>query len=110
MRKILVFSVLVLCFFLFSCKIEKVQVGNYNALEGKSIVYDKGKDIYLFWDQVPLQRLESKIEITDYEKIVKRNLFDNVVYYGSMGIFSFHTVKIVTKSSTQEKDDKNSGK
>jgi len=104
MRNKLVFS---LFFFLFiSCKVEQVQVGNYNTLEGKLIVYDKGKDIYLFWDKLPLQRLEDNIKISDYEKIVKRNLFDNVIFYGTMGIFSLHTVKIMAKDSTQGKKDK----
>ena len=108
MRNKLVFSSFVLFLLLFSsCKVEQVQVGNYSALEGKSIVYDKGKDFHLFWDKIPLHRIERNIKITDYEKIVKRNFFDNVIFYGTIGIFSFHTVKIMTKGSTQVKKDKN---
>jgi hypothetical protein len=36
--------------------------------EGKATVIAKGKDFYLFWDQIPLKRVEKKIDVKDYEK------------------------------------------
>lgn len=108
MRNVLIFCMVVLCFLLFSCKVTKVQVGNYSSIEGKSIVYDKGKDIYLLWELFQIRSVENQIKIADYEKIVKRSIFDNVVYYGTMGIFSFHTVKIMAKHSIHEKENKTS--
>jgi hypothetical protein len=103
MRKVFVFILLNVTIFLFSCKVETLHVGNYATQPGKPVVINKGKDIYLFWDKVPLQRVEKKVAITDYEKIVKRNLFDNVIYYGTIGIFSFYTVKINAKEPVEQK-------
>jgi len=81
--------------------VERVQVGNYNQQEGRAKVYEKSKDIYLFWDRVPMRKTEKNLNLTDYEKIVKRNFFDAVVYYGTLGIFSFYTVEIKTKPSKE---------
>lgn len=81
----------------FSCKVQKEQVGNYSDETGKTIVYEKGKDIYLFWDQITLNKVEDHIEIKNYEKIIKRNIFDNIIYYGTFGVFSFYSVKIKVK-------------
>ncbi len=97
---------IILLSLLFSCAATKTQVGNYNNTEGKTVVYEKGKDIYLFWDKIPLQKVEKKINIKDYEKIAKRNLFDNITYYGTMGIYSSYTVKIITKEHKNNKEGK----
>lgn len=91
----------VLCFFT-SCVVQKEQVGNYNNQEGKSIVHEKGKDFYLFWENISVRKVEDKIEVEDYEKIVRRSFFDNVVFYGTIGIFSFYTVEIKTKEVKKE--------
>ena len=80
-----------------SCMVQKQQFGNYNNQQGKEVVYDKGKDIYLFWDQVPLQQVDKNMQTPDYEKVVKRNVFDAFVTFGTIGIVSYYTVKIKTK-------------
>jgi hypothetical protein len=80
-----------------SCGATKVQVGNYNNIDCKTTLYKKSKDIYLFWDIVPIKRTEKKIKVKDYEKVVRRDFFDNVIFYGTAGIFSFYSVKINTK-------------
>lgn len=85
--------------------VSKEQVGNYNSIEGNPEVYSKSKDIYLFWDVVPLRRTDKKIKLTDYEKVVKRNFFDNVIYYGTVGIFSFYTVKIKIKKPPEKAEE-----
>lgn len=76
-----------------SCLVERVQVGSYDASK-KSTILTKSKDIYLFWGIVPLRRTEKRIKVKDYEKTVRRSVFDTVVFYGTAGIFSFYTVTI----------------
>lgn len=85
-----------------SCMVQEQQFGNYENQEGEEVVYDKGKDIYLFWDQVPLQKVDKNMQTPDYEKVVKRNVFDAFVTFGTMGIVSYYTVKIKTKESEEQ--------
>lgn len=88
-----------------SCVVKKQQVGNYENQQGKEVVYDKGKDIYLFWDQVQLQKVDKNVNATDYEKVVKRNVFDALITYGTMGIVSYYSVKITIKESEQKEKE-----
>lgn len=85
--------IILFVFGIVSCKVSQTNIGAFNP-EQPSKVQCKSKDIYLFWDLVQLQSTEEKCKVVNYEKVVKRNLFDNVVYYGTLGIFSFYTVKI----------------
>lgn len=101
--QLLITGVLIL-FVVSSCVVEKVNVGNYQE-SSSSKVLKKGKDIYLFWDLVSMQKTEPGIDIPDYEKIVKRNLFDVVATYGTAGIFSFYTVTIRTNKEPLKKSD-----
>ncbi|MCB2196415.1 MAG: hypothetical protein KQH79_11195 [Bacteroidetes bacterium] len=87
-----------------SCVVKKQQYGNYENQIGKEVVYDKGKEIYLFWDQVPLQKLDKDLDMQNYEKVVKRNVFDTFITYGTIGIVSYYSVKINVKE--QEQSDK----
>ena len=102
MKQVKIISTLILFILLFSCTVQKELVGNYNNTNGKSMVYEKGKDIYLFWNQVQIRDVEEDLKIVDYEKITKRNLFDNVVYYGTFGIVSFYSVKIKVKKTSEK--------
>lgn len=88
-----------------SCSVQKEQYGNYANQPGKEIVNIKGKDIYLFWDQIQLQNVEKNVDTKDYEKVVKRNAFDGIITFGTMGIVSFYTVKIKIKQ-TKELNEK----
>lgn len=112
MRQYTVSYIIFLLILISSCTINREQVGNYNNIKGNTTTYLKGKNIYLFWDQVQLQGIEKKLTIKNYEKIVKRNFFDSVVYFGTFGVFSFYTVKIkiknnqdVQKTSSNSKPD-----
>jgi hypothetical protein len=80
-----------------SCTISRTAVGNYSNIDCKSKVYKKDKDRYLFWNLVTLREIEKTIKIADYEKVVRRNTFDTVVFFGTAGIMSFYTVTIRVK-------------
>jgi len=87
---------------LTSCGAQRVSVGNYDATDCKPIRHTEGKDIALFWEMVPLRTTEKMVNLTDYEKVVKRDFFDTVIFYGTAGIFSFKTVKIYVKDCAEE--------
>lgn len=97
--------VIIFIFSLASCKVSRSYVGVYDS-EQPSKVQCKDKDVYLFWDMVQLQSTEKICKVKNYEKVVKRNLFDNVVYYGTLGIFSFYTVKIKVNKSVDNVEKK----
>lgn len=80
-----------------SCTVSKEQVGNYNFLDGSTKTYSKEKEIYLFWDKVPLQTIEKDTLIEDYEIIKRRSFFDVIAFYGTVGIFSSYNVTIKVK-------------
>lgn len=104
MKKIIVTILIVLTLIVSSCVVQKQQYGSYANQQGKEVVYDKGKDIYLFWDQVPLQKLDKDLDMQNYEKVVKRNVFDTFITYGTIGIVSYYSVKIKIKE--QDQNDK----
>lgn len=92
-------TTLLLFALLSSCVVSKTTYGDYDQQKGMSHVMEKNKDIYLFWNQV---KIRDGVEVTDYEsyeRLVKRNVFDAVVFYGTAGILSMYTVKIKTKQA-----------
>lgn len=95
-KKKLVIVALLLFMSGYSCVVSKQQVGNYDSKKCKSNQTIKGKDFYLFWDQLTVNRTADDIALKNYEIIVKRNAFDAIIFYGSIGIVSFYTVKINT--------------
>ncbi len=95
-------SLAIILFVATSCGVQRVAVGNYETTDCKSKQYTKGKDISLFWEMVPLRTTEKKIKVTDYEKVVKRDFFDTIIFYGTAGIFSFKTVEINIKDCETE--------
>lgn len=80
-----------------SCLVSKEQFGNYNESDCPTKIVAKGKDIYIFWDKVHIREEKPDTIPVNYEKIVRRNIFDAVVFVGTAGIFSFYTVKIKSK-------------
>ena len=104
MKQILIFTFFSLMI-VSSCTVSKEQVGNYNDMEGTIIVYEKNKDFYLFWDLIPVKRIEKNLTITDYEIVLKRTFFDAVIYGGTLGFFSYYTVIIKTKESKEEQNN-----
>jgi hypothetical protein len=103
MKPRILLSLFVLIVFTSSCTISRKQVGNYNNIDCKSKVYAKDKDRYLFWNMVTLREIEKTLKIEDYEKVVRRNTFDTVVFFGTAGIMSFYTVTIRVKDCGEEK-------
>jgi hypothetical protein len=77
--------------------VSREQFGNYNEMEGNATVYRQDKNFYLFWNLIPVKKIEKELELADYEIVVKRNFFDTIIFYGTIGIFSFYTVKIKIK-------------
>jgi len=102
MKQVKIISTLVLFILLTSCAVQKEQFGNYVNIEGTSRVYEKGKDVYLFWNQVQIQDIEKDLDIENYEKITKRTFFDNLIYYGTFGVVSYYSVKIKIKDSDKK--------
>jgi hypothetical protein len=60
MRQVSLLILLSIIILTSACAVKRVQVGNYDKKEGKATVIAKGKDFYLFWDQIPLKRVEKK--------------------------------------------------
>ena len=103
MKVIKVSLIILLTIFLATaCSVQKTSVGNYNEIQCDEKLLTKEKDVALFWELLPMRRVEDFITVKNYEKISKRNFFDTVVYYGTIGIFSFHTVKIYVKECPTE--------
>jgi hypothetical protein len=101
MKNLTLFLLLTTLLLASSCVVERTQVGTIEPGLLNQKTYKKGKDIYLFWNQLPLQKTERGLDIKNYEIIVKRNLFDVVVTYGTAGIFSFYTVIIKTERTKE---------
>ena len=91
--RILLLSIIGL-FLIGSCTVSKEQFGTYDDSKYKTITYKEGRELYLFWNQLPIKKLDKRIKHENYEKITKRKPFDAIVFYGTIGIFSFYTVKI----------------
>ncbi|PKP43608.1 MAG: hypothetical protein CVT95_12035, partial [Bacteroidetes bacterium HGW-Bacteroidetes-12] len=100
-RSVIVFVLLFVLLFGSSCSVKKVQVGNYQNIDCKKVVYKEDKDMLLFWNLVHVKKTEKGIKVKDYEKVSRRRFFDNVVFYGTAGILSFYTVKIYVKECDQ---------
>ena len=101
MKQIIIIALLLLTL-ATSCTVSRQQVGNYEEMEGKAIIYKTGKDFYLFWDQLPISSVEKKLEITDYEIIKKRRFFETIIYLGTIGIFSYYDIKVYIKESEEK--------
>ncbi|MFN2127164.1 MAG: hypothetical protein ACK2TU_04830 [Anaerolineales bacterium] len=93
----ILFFIFLLFLITSSCTVSREQFGNYNEMEGNATVYRQDKNFYLFWNLIPVKKIEKELELADYEIVVKRNFFDTIIFYGTIGIFSFYTVKIKIK-------------
>ncbi len=85
-----------------SCTIQRTAVGNYNEVQCDKKLLTKEKEVALFWELIPIRKVDKKIKVKNYEKVSKRGFFDTVVFYGTAGIISFHTVKIYVKECPNE--------
>lgn len=87
-----------------SCGVQRVPVGNYEKVDCKPKTLTKGKDLSLFWELVPVRKVEKTVKVTDYEKVVRRDVFDNIIFYGTAGIFSFKSVRIRVKDCEDQQN------
>ncbi len=87
-----------------SCGVQRVPVGNYEKVDCTPKTLTKGKDLSLFWELIPVRKVEKTVKVTDYEKVVRRDVFDNIIFYGTAGIFSFKSVRIRVKDCEEQKD------
>ncbi len=91
--RILIASFL-LIFITVSCTVTRETHGDYDSSKQKTKTVAEGKDLYLFWNQLQVHNVENEVDVTHYEKIVRRRFFDAAIYVGSLGIFSFYSVEI----------------
>lgn len=103
MRIIGITILAVLFFLLNSCVVSRSTYGDFERTDCKTETFVKDKEIYLFWDKLPLQQITIPDTINNYQKVVKRNVFDGLVYYGTMGIISHYTVTYKIKICPKEK-------
>lgn len=87
-------TTILLLIFTVSCTVTRETHGDYDSSKHKTKTLVKGKDLYLFWNQLPVNRTENQVDVEHYEKIVRRGFFDAAIYFGTLGIFSFYSVKI----------------
>ncbi len=92
-------TLLLVLFALFStsCAVSTIQQGNYADMDCETKVVAKDKEIALFWELVPIRTVGKDLKLENYEKTTRRTFIDAVIYYGTMGIFSFKTAKIKVK-------------
>lgn len=93
---------LVILFTATSCAVSTVQVGNYAQQDCKPELLIKDKEIALFWELVPVRTVGKKLKLENYERVSRRSFIDTVIYYGTIGIFSFKTVRIRVKDCEPE--------
>lgn len=86
-----------LTLFSTSCAVSTVQQGNYADMDCDTKVVAKDKEIALFWELVPIRTVGKDLKLENFEKTTRRTFIDAVIYYGTMGIFSFKTAKIKVK-------------
>ncbi len=95
----LLFTILIM----LSCTVSRQQTGQYNQIDAKPVMLSKSKNVYLLWDAIPVRQAEKYVTVPDYEIIKRRNAFDAVITYGTLGLVSFYTVKIMIKTPPQTK-------
>jgi hypothetical protein len=103
MKLRILFISLIGLFLIVSCTVSREQFGTYDDSKYKTTTYKEGRELYLFWNQLPIKRLDKRIKHKNYEKITKRKPFDAMVFYGTLGIFSFYSVKINIPDSNDRK-------
>ena len=91
-----------LAFILFasmtSCMTTKTNVGAYRESQGSTYTYAKGKQIWLFWNILPLGRTSVSTPTNGSCQVITRfNLVDCLVTGLTGGLVSMETVKVVAK-------------
>ena len=100
MKKILILSafILALAILMSSCMMTKTPVGNFRTTQGSTYTYAKGKQVWLFWNLIPLGRTSVATPATgSCQVITKFNLIDILVSGLTVGIVDMETIKVEAK-------------
>ena len=84
---------------LSSCMTTKTSIGSFNEEEGKEYVYDRGKQMWLFWGLLPIGRTDLSTPSDGTCEIVTKFKFTDV-------LISSLTGGLVTSYSIKVKDKK----
>ena len=93
---------LALAFTLFasmtSCMTTKRNVGSYRESQGSTYTYAKGKQVWLFWNILPLSRTSVSTPANGSCQVIRRfNLVDCLVTGLTGGLVNMETIKVVAK-------------
>lgn len=100
-KTILILAMLVT---LTSCFTTKTNVGQYKESTGNTYVYSKGKQVWLFWNLVPLGRTKTSTPSNGSCQVITRfNLIDVLISGITCGIISTETIKIKAKREETKK-------
>ena len=84
--------------FLPSCMITQTSVKNFDELSGQNYYYAKGKQNYLFWGLMPLEKPNITTPQDEPCQVRTQQTFvDGLVSTITAGIFSMQSVQIVAK-------------
>lgn len=96
MKKIIFLALLVAS--MTSCMSTKTTVGTFKEETGNEYVYDKGKQVYLFWGIMPIGRTNVSTPVDgSCEVITKIRLIDLALSACTGGIITIQSVKVKDK-------------
>lgn len=88
-----------------SCMTTRTSVGNFNAQQGQTYQYAKGKQCYLFWGLIPLGHTSvATPESGDCQVRTRFGFVDWLVSGVTGGIFSMQSVRVYAKHSVADND------
>ena len=100
MKKTLTFTALIFAFAILmsSCMMTKTPVGNFREAQGSTYTYAKGKQIWLFWNLLPLGRTSVATPPNGSCMVItKFNLVDILISGLTAGIVNMETIKVEAK-------------
>ena len=99
MKKIQILSIVLLSSMLMSsCMTTKTSVGSFNEEEGKEYVYDRGKQMWLFWGLLPIGRTDlSTPSDGTCEIVTKFRGTDVLITSLTGGLVSSYSIKVKDK-------------
>lgn len=96
MKKIFLLALLVAT--MASCMSTKTTVGSFKEETGNEYVYDKAKQVYLFWGIMPIGRTNVSTPADgSCEVITKINILDFAITTCTGGIITMQSIKIKDK-------------
>ena len=81
-----------------SCMTTKTNVGEFREMEGKEYVYEKWKQLWLFWGLVPIGRTDASTPRSgDCAVVTKLKLSDFLISGITGGIVTSYTITVKAK-------------